>query len=201
MNVVTIVGGELYRRMAEVTVPLMRECLNADVRVIEANKDPFLQKLTLLSDDIYAFVDVDVVFRSRYDLTPAFIDAERGWYTAPIPEYAERLGLPPTFVTSGMFVLNPDTHGNMLAAARHLYEPGPTESLKDEYALNTAIQQLETPVRRLPSKIHRVMYNRQPPQPDDVSRHYCGGAVGPVVRLAHIRHACELAWDNLKKGK
>jgi len=199
--IVTIVKGRAYERMAEHTVPLMEECLGESVKILSGGEDSWASKLDLLAEETYTFVDVDVVFRKHHSLKEYERLAEEGFFVAPEPEYRDRLKLPDTFVTSGMFTLNPRKHSEMLGLARSKYVFKGIQSLKDEYALNDALLELNTPVHQLPLHVHRVAHT---PGLDhvlrdtDVSRHYCGCSVGPVVRLAHIRNAAKEAWQNLK---
>lgn len=193
--IITIARGDVYRRMAELTVPLMEECLGHPVTVLQGAPDSWATKLEVLSGEVYTFIDVDVVFRRPYDLTDDWAHAKDGAFVAPEPEYRARLRLPDTFVTSGMFTCNPMMHADMFELARSRYRPG--GGLKDEHALNEALQALHVPIRRLPLRVHRVPHCGAPLSPEDVSRHYCGGACDNLVRLSHIRDAADEAWRHL----
>lgn len=179
----------------------MEKCLGEPVKILPGGADPWAKKLEVLAKEVYTFIDVDVVFRRRYDLTSSVVRAEEGYFVAPIPEYRDRLKLPETFITSGMYTLDPSKLGDMLELARSKYSFGGTYSLKDEYALNEALVELKVPVHFLRKNVHRFAYMFQSSKafrPDDYSRHYCGGACENLVRLAHIKHAAHEAWENLQ---
>lgn len=198
--IVALASGDIYERIAAVTVPLMERALGQQVTVLNLADDPWLAKLSLTEtlDQPFIFVDVDLVFRKPYAPEPMLQAAADGVFLATIGEYAEDYphllpeGLTASrYLTTGIFAAGP-AHREVFATARQLYRPG--ARWEDEIPLNLALAQYHTPVHVLEPQLNRMPTRRYRPRPDDIARHYPrlrGESV--ECRLARINDAAREA--------
>jgi len=185
MRAVTIVKGEWYARMADLSVPLFEASTGLTVELVElsGDADPFREKLRLTEryPDGFVFFDADCLFLLPWCvLTPSKLSMARGVRWRKCPWNA----LEHVYNTGVMLV--PPGCAELFSLALSRFDAMGRDYF-DEGHLRAAIHELDWPVEELDKRLN--WQRQKPPPPDAVVWHVVGNRSDPARKFQLMRDA------------
>lgn len=201
LKIVTVVYGDEFKRIAEITLPRAEQVLGQSVKVYEGT-DWADVKLWDMWDDIDGptlCIDADLVFRS-WDWDPwnpekfnAVLDEPYMSWTSVMRKMQPFLDTT-RLVNGGLWMATPDHRLVFEQAYMHKEEMPvlPFDPLGDQYFLNKALQEREVDVNHIPASMNFQVKSaprwQLPKIPDDV---HVIHLVNPDKKLLRVQAVAE----------